>query len=184
MKYMIPGPRENPTVHIDTGGLAAGTSSQDGEIEKRVTRLETESRYIRRDLDEIRGDTRAINDQLHSMETRLTVMEQSNDARFAAADQKMEAGFAAVHQKMDAGFLAVNLKIDVSVASLNQKMDANFSSIHQTLSTVPTKPQLALMALAGLAMILGSAFAVVAVLLRSTGHADVANVLDAARGES
>ncbi|SDG44055.1 MULTISPECIES: hypothetical protein [Rhodanobacteraceae] len=225
MKYVIPGPRENPPARGNTGGVGTATSSYGGDIVKRIDRLETDSQFIRRDLDEIRGDTRAIKDQLHSMDKRLTVIEHSSDAgfrsicqkmdagfaavdqkfaavyqkmdaRFAAVDQKfaavyqkMDAGFAAVdqqfaavYQKMDAGFAAVDQKMDAGFAAVYQKMDANFSSIHQTLSTVPTKLQLALMALAGLAMILGSAFAVVAALLRSTGHAEVANVLDAARG--
>jgi len=225
MKYVIPGPRETPPARGNTGGVAAATSSHGGDIGKRIDRLETDSQFIRRDLDEMRGDTRAIKDQLHSIDKRLTVIEQSSDAgfgsigqkmdaEFASTQQRMDAGFAAVdqkfvavyekmnagfaavdqqfaavYQKMDAGFAAVDQqfaavyqKMDAGFAAVYQKMDANFSSIHQTLSTVPTKLQLALMALAGLAMILGSAFAVVAVLLRSTGHAEVANVLDAARG--
>lgn len=171
MKNMIPGSRQHPPARRDDGILPPDTTTRDDDLDRRVSRLENDFQYIRRDLDEIRGDTRAIKEQLCSLGAGSIVLSQSMDARFTAANQKMDAGFAAFNEKMDAGF-----------AAFNEKMDAGFATIHQRLSTVPTKLRLALLALTGMALILGSALAVVAVLLRSTGHADVANVLDAARG--
>lgn len=105
-----------------------GEPPHDGGMEARVAALESECRYIRRDLDEVRTDVRAVKDRLGS--------------------------------------------IDSTLAAMSAKLD-----------TFPTKLQLSMWAGGGLIALLGIAAALIALLLRLSGHPTAADAVDAARGK-
>jgi hypothetical protein len=96
-------------------------------MDARVAQLETDMKYMRRDLDEARADISAIKERLGS--------------------------------------------IDSTLSAINQKMDQ-----------FPTKLQLSLWAGGGLVALLAVAVALIAILLRTTGHPEAAAAVDALRG--
>lgn len=62
-------------------------------------------------------------------------------------------------------------------------VDSTLSSISVKLDNFPTKLQLSLWAGCGLAAVLGVAFALIALLLKATGHKEAGEAVDTLRGK-
>jgi hypothetical protein len=80
-------------------------------------------------------------------------------------------------------FANSNEKMDSLSTNLLEKMNSLSVTISEKMDRFPTKVQLSLWACAGLTALLGVTASMIAVLLRLSGHDDVAAVIDAVSGK-
>ena len=129
----------------------------EGHMEARFSRLESGVEHIRRDMAETRADVRQINVRLSALE---------------CISARTEARLDATDAKIDTVERTLTEKIDTVQRTLSDKIDG-------LADRYMTKHQFALWALAGAVAVLGSAAALIGVLLRAMGHPLVADVFEA-----
>lgn len=243
--FMTARSRPTPTPTYDRGtriGVAyTGKASDQIPVEARVTLLESTLEYVRRDLDDVRGDIREIKhrvgaiecaivdlsgtlramyvihgaridglqanaaQKIDSVEERLTAriddLEEKLTARIDGVEEKLTARIDGVEQRLsdridgvrDSLQASLNARIDGVRDSLQadfsarfdgfqQLITARFDSMEQRFARYPTKLQLSLWITGGITAALAATLSFIALLLRMTGHGDLANAVDIVGG--
>ncbi|MGF6492047.1 hypothetical protein ABIE56_000200 [Luteibacter sp. 621] len=254
--FMTARSRPTPTPTYDRGnriGVAyTGKASDQIPMEARVTLLESTLEYVRRDLDDVRGDIREIKhrvgaiecaivdlsgtlramyvihgaridglqanaaQKIDGVEERLTAridsVEEKLTARIDGVEEKLTARIDGVEEKLTARIDGVEQRLsdkidgvrDCLQASLNARIDgvrdslqadfsarfdgfqqlitARFDSMEQRFARYPTKLQLSLWITGGITAALAATLSFIALLLRMTGHGDLADAVDIVGG--
>jgi hypothetical protein len=199
-------------------------------MEARVTLLESTFEYVRRDLDDVRGDIREIKHRVGAIECaivdlsgtlramyvihgaridglqanaaqKIDGVEERLTARIDGFEEKLTARIDGVEQRLsdridgvrDCLQASLNARIDGVRDSLQadfsarfdgfqQLITARFDSMEQRFARYPTKLQLSLWITGGITAALAATLSFIALLLRMTGHGDLANAVDIVGG--